>query len=160
MTSDVQAAQQFAPQQEFDENIQAARWANLLSQYSGRKSDEQLAQSAMRYLATPAVALSRYVAVGGLLLASDELGRPALHITVVAAKNDAGALALFRAGLAHPTLYKRTEWYDASEGPLPNSDVIYPHFAGAAAFVCTGTTCSRPAFSAPDFQRRLAKVKN
>ena len=114
----------------------------------------------MRYLATPVVALSQQVAVAGVLLANDELGRAALHITVVGGKEDAGALALFRVGLKYPTLYKRTEWYDAAEGLLPDSDVNYPKFAGAAGFVCTGTTCSRPAFSVGDFERRLNRVKN
>lgn len=57
MTSDVHIPQQFPPEQELQENIEFARWANLLSQYSGRKSDDALARSAMRYLATPAVAL-------------------------------------------------------------------------------------------------------
>jgi hypothetical protein len=65
MTSDVHVAQQFVPEQELGENIELARWANLLSQYSGRKSDDALARGAMRYLATPAVALRQRVAVGG-----------------------------------------------------------------------------------------------
>ncbi len=160
MTSDVHIPQQFAPQQELQENIEFACWANLLSQYSGRKSDDALAHSAMRYLATPAVALQQRVAVGGILLANDELGRPALHITVVGPKLDVGAITLFRAALAYPSLYKRTEWYDPAEGSLPNSDVIYPHFPSAAGFVCTGTTCSRPAFTTSDFQRHLSRVKN
>ncbi len=160
MTSDVHIPQQFPPEQELQENIEFARWANLLSQYSGRKSDDALARSAMRYLATPAVALRPRVAVGGLLLANDELSRPALHITVVGPKLDAGAITLFRIALTYLSLFKRTEWYDPAEGSLPNSDVLYPHFPTAAGFVCTGTTCSRPAFSPADFQRHLSRVKN
>jgi uncharacterized protein YyaL (SSP411 family) len=114
----------------------------------------------MRYLATPDVALSRRVAVGGLLLADDELARPPLHIVIVGPKSDPASLVLFRVALQFPASYKRLEWYDPAEGPLPNSDVLYPPLSDPAAFVCTGNTCSRPAFSVPDLQNRLARVKN
>jgi uncharacterized protein YyaL (SSP411 family) len=159
MTADVHTAQQFPPEQEFDENVEAARWANLLGQYTGRDSDKALAKTAMRYLATPEIALSQRVEVGGVLLANDELATPALHITVVGGKSDASAAALFDVALTFPTSYKRVEWYDVAEGPLPYPDVPYPHFAKPAAFVCTGTTCSRPAFTTDDLRQRLARVK-
>ena len=77
MTAEVHTAQQFPPEQEFDENVEAARWANLLGQYTGRDSDKALAKTAMRYLATPEIALSQRVEVGGVLLANDELATPA-----------------------------------------------------------------------------------
>jgi uncharacterized protein YyaL (SSP411 family) len=160
MTADVHVSQQFPPMQEFDENVEAARWANLLSQYSGRDSDKALATTAMRYLATPAIALSQRVQVAGVLLANDELATPALHITVVGGKSDAFAADLFHLALTVPTSYKRVEWYDPAQGPLPNPDVPYPHFAKPAAFVCTGTTCSRPAFTVADLSQRLSRVKN
>jgi hypothetical protein len=160
MTSDVHASGLFAPKQEYDENIDAARWSNLLRQYSGRATDKALAQATMRYLATSDVALSRRVAVAGVLLADDENSGPALHIAIVGGKNDSAALDLYRIALAFPGGYKRVEWYDEAEGPLPNSDVEYPHFDRAAAFVCTGTACSQPAKSAADLVKRLDRVKN
>ncbi len=160
MTADVHGSEFFGPQQEFDENVDAARWANLLSQYSGRESDKALAASAMRYLATPAVALSHRVDVAGVLLANDELSRPAVHIAIVGSKSDPATAALFHVALAFPTTYKRVEWYDSAEGPLPNSDVQYPKLPKPAAFVCTGTACSRPAFSPDDLNHRLERVKN
>jgi uncharacterized protein len=160
MTAEVHTAQQFTPQQEFDENVEAARWANLLGQYSGRDADKSLAKTAMRYLATPDVALSQRVQVGGVLLANDELATSPLHMTVVGGRTDPIASALFHVALTFPTSYKRVEWYDVAEGPLPYPDVPYPHLARPAAFVCTGTTCSRPAFTTDDLRQRLARVKN
>jgi uncharacterized protein YyaL (SSP411 family) len=159
MTADVQNPQPFGPQQEFDENVDTARWTNLLSQYTGRESDKALAQSAMRYLATPDIALSRKVAVAGVLLANDELATSALHIAIVGSKSAPTAAAMFRIALTCPSTYKRVEWYDSAEGPLPNSDVQYPNFPKPAAFVCTGMVCSRPAFSPDDLARQLQKIK-
>jgi uncharacterized protein YyaL (SSP411 family) len=155
ITADVHVATPFPPAQEFDENVDAARWANLLSQYSGRTADKNLAATAMRYLATPDVALSMRVAVGGLLLADDETSRSALHIAIVGPKSSESAATLFKLAIAFPTSYKRVEWYDAAEGPLQSMDVTYPRFPHPAAFVCTGTTCSRPAFSSEDLTKRL-----
>lgn len=160
MTADVHASQQFPPEQEFDENVESARWANLLGQYTGRDSDKSLAKTAMRYLATPDVALSQRVAVAGLLLANDESATSPLHITIVGPKSDSISAALFHLAIAYPTTFKRVEWYDFAEGPLPNPDVPYPHFPKPAGFVCTGTTCSRPAFTPDDLTTRLQHVKN
>ena len=160
MTADVHVSRQFPPEQELDENVDAARWANLLGQYSGRKQDQSLAKIAMRYLSTPAVALSQRVAVAGVLLANDEAATTALHIAVVGRKSEPGAAALFQIAGDFPTYYKRVEWYDASEGPLPNADVAYPNFGKPAAFVCTGATCSRPALTVEDLSARLGRVIN
>ena len=160
ITSDVHVASLFPPKQEYDENIEAARWANLLGQYSGRAADKALAQTAMRYLATPDVALSRRVAVAGVLLADDENSNPALHIAIVGPKSDSRSVDLYRLALAFPVLYKRVEWYDPAEGPLPNADVTYPNFGKPAAFVCTGTACSMPAFDTTTLTKRLDRVKN
>jgi uncharacterized protein YyaL (SSP411 family) len=160
MSSDVHVSAVFPPRQEYDENINAARWANLMGQYSGRAADRALAQTTMRYLATPDVALSRRVAVAGVLLADDENSGPALHIAIVGGKKDRASLELYRIALAFPGGYKRVEWYDEAEGPLPNADVEYPHFGKPAAFVCTGTSCSQPAKTAADLQKRLDRVKN
>jgi uncharacterized protein YyaL (SSP411 family) len=160
ITSDVHTLSLFQPKQEYDENIDAARWANLLGQYSGRATDKALARMAMRYLATSDVALSRRVAVAGVLLADDENSNPALHIAVVGGKGDPRTLELFRLGLAFAGGYKRVEWYDPAEGPQPNADVTYPNFGKPAAFVCTGRTCSLPAFDPAVLAKRLSRVKN
>jgi hypothetical protein len=159
-TAEAHASEFFTPQPEFDENVDAARWANLLAQYTGRDTDKTLANSAMRYLATPAIALSRRVDIAGVLLADDELSRPPVHIAIVGPKSSPASLSLFQIALAFPTTYKRVEWYDATEGPLPNSEVQSPKLPRPAAFVCTGNTCSSPAMSPEVLKRRLQHVKN
>jgi len=146
----------FSPSPEFDENVQLARWANLLNQYTGDKSDRALADSAMKYLATPAIATGHGIDVGGLLLANDEISRPALHLTVVGSKSDPAAGELFKIAMAIPTTYDRLDWFDQSEGPPLNSDVEYPIGKKSAGYVCTATTCSLPAYTPEDYAKRIA----
>jgi uncharacterized protein len=43
--------------------------------------------------------------------------------------------------------YKRLEWLDPADGPLPNADVEYPELERAAAFVCTQNSCSAPVYA-------------
>ena len=143
---------------EFDENVAVARWANLLNQYTGDASDRKLAEAAMRYVATPQIALGHGILVAGALLADDELSRPALHVVVVGKKSDPQGAELFTMAMAIPTSYKRLEWYDASEGPLPNVEVEYPVVEKPAAFLCTGTACSLPAFTTEQLARRIARA--
>lgn len=139
-TSDLNSAGVFAPDRELYENVDVARWAHLLFEYSHRPADEQLAKTAMKYLATPQIALSRQVAVGGILLANDELAIAPLHVAVLAKAGDADAEALYLAALTAPTDYKLIEWIDP-ESPAASA---YPHLSKPAAFVCTETTCSMP----------------
>jgi hypothetical protein len=112
----------------------------------------------MRYLATPDIALARQFAVGGLLLADDEISAAPLHVAVIGSKTDPRSAALFRAALAIPTYYKRIEWADPAQGPLPNVDVTYPNLGKPAAFFCTGTACSAPAFTLDELAQRLARA--
>jgi uncharacterized protein YyaL (SSP411 family) len=121
-----------------------ARWCNLLHRYSGQAAHHRLAERAMRYLSSPAVAVSFNVLTARVLLADLEFTSEPVHITVCGRKDDPQARALFQAGLRYPAACKRVEWYDAREGPLPNQDVAYPTFEKAAAFVCTSSVCSAP----------------
>ena len=135
-----------APRPQTDENVAFARITNLLHHYTGNAQDRACAEHAMRYLTAPAVAKSRGFQVGGILLADRELNAPPLHITVVGSKQDAAARALFASALFQSATYKRVEWWDTNEGPLPNPDVEYPQFGKPAAFVCTDRRCSAPIF--------------
>ena len=132
-----------------DENISLARFANLLARYDGKADHVKLAESTLRYLASPKVALSE-ITEPGILLADDEFHSDPLHLTVSGAKNDPVARELFSTLQHLPQWYKRIEWWDRAEGPLPNPDVGYPPTKRAAAFVCTENRCSLPIYSSAD----------
>jgi hypothetical protein len=134
---------------QMDENISLARFANLLARYDGKPEHAKLAESTLRYLASPKVALSE-ITEPGILLADDEFHSDPLHLTVNGAKNDAAARDLFSTLQHLPQWYKRIEWWDRAEGPLPNPDVGYPPTKRAAAFVCTENRCSLPIYSSAD----------
>jgi uncharacterized protein YyaL (SSP411 family) len=140
-----------------DDNVAAARFANLLHRYTGRASDRRLAERAMRFLVRPDVA--RRFTTASVLLADAELGAEPAHVTVVGARDDARSRELLAAALADPTSYKRVELWDRGEGPLPNSDVEFPELDRPAAFACSGTRCSLPAFTAAELRVRMEKLR-
>jgi uncharacterized protein YyaL (SSP411 family) len=146
------------PQPQLDENVELARLTNLLSHYTGDGRYRVMAQHAMRYLATPEIALARDFYVGGILLADHELSTQPLHITVVGAKNDPVAQTLFYSASNYPSTYKRVEWWDRREGPLPNSSVKFPNLKVSAAFICTGNTCSAPIFKPDELHQKIDKM--
>ncbi|MGH8115503.1 MAG: hypothetical protein ACREPS_10700, partial [Rhodanobacteraceae bacterium] len=147
----------YKPQPLRDENVALARFANLLFYYSGHATDRQMAQTAMRYLAAPAVA-NRFPAAS-VLLVDWELNHEPVHLTVVGGKSDATAGALFSIALTYPGAYKRVEWWDRSAGPLPNPDVPYPDFHKPAAFICTANRCSSPIFKPEVLQHRISLME-
>ncbi len=131
------------PVKPLEEQVAATRFANRLHRYLGRDGDRALAEHGMRYLASPAILdLDRPLA--GVLAASAETAADPAHITIVGRKDDASAQALHRAARAYPALYKRLDWWDTREGPLPNPDVQYPELDQAAAFACANRICSLP----------------
>lgn len=134
---------------QMEENISLARFANLLARYDGKKEHGDLAESALRYLASPRVALSE-ITEPGILLADDEFHSDPLHLTVSGGKDDPAARDLFSTLQHLPQWYKRIEWWDRTEGPLPNPDVGYPPTKRAAAFVCTANRCSLPIYGSAD----------
>jgi uncharacterized protein YyaL (SSP411 family) len=134
------------PKPQVDENAAVFRLFNLVRHYTGRETYEKAAQHAMRYLAAPAIGENHGYAVAGILLADNELTAQPLHVTVVGKKDDPAACSLFMAAIALPANYKRVEWWDQREGPMPNPDVQYPTFEKAAGFVCVNRRCSAPIF--------------
>ncbi len=94
----------------------------------------------------------------GVLLADAELGEDPLHVTVIGSKKDPKARALFVSGQAYPVSYKRIEWWDKSEGPLPRGDVTYPEMDQPAAFICTAQRCSLPIFEPDKLTTRIDAV--
>src|SRR4051794_40721106 len=145
------------PKYQRDENIDVARFANLLHHYDGDPKHLAMAKNTMRYLSAELVA--KDWPVGGVLLADYELRNEPLHVTVVGAKKDAAAQSLFQAAAKIATPFKQLEWFDRAEGPLPGAKVEYPELKKPAAFLCSANRCSRPAFSAAELQTLVARLQ-
>jgi uncharacterized protein len=146
------------PEPLYDENVMLARFANLLYHYSGKPLYKQIAQQAMRYLATPEIAKKFSVLVAGPLLADMELSATPTHITIVGSKQDPQAKVLFTGAIGFPAIYKRIEWFDSKEGALPNTEVEFPQLPKAAAFACSGNRCSRPVYRAEDIAPMVERL--
>lgn len=140
------------------ENISVARFANLLAHYTGNAAHRAVAEQAMRYLSAPRVALDE-ITEPGILLADGELHSDPLHLTLIGPKHDPAATALFAAMQRLPDWYKRIEWWDKREGPLPNPDVNYPSPHRPAAFVCTSNRCSLPIYKPKDIAEFIQTSK-
>ena len=145
------------PVKQIDENVAATRLFNLLARNTGEAEFRTDAEHGMRYLLSLA---EDGLVVPGTLLADRELGREPAHVTIVGAKSDPEAQALYAAARTYPTRYLRIEWLDRREGPLPAADVEYPEMPQAAAFACANGTCSLPVFAADDVHRIVDKVDN
>ena len=143
------------PVKQIDENVATVRLLNLLARHTARPAFRQAARHGMRYL----IALAEDdLVVPGALLADRELSREPAHVTIVGAKDDPAARALYAAARAYPTRYLRIEWLDRREGPLPAADIDYPEMPEAAAFACANGACSVPVFTAAEVHDIVAKV--
>jgi len=136
-----------------DENAQLIRFANLLAQTTGNPADRATAEKAMRYLATPAILLRPLSAAS--LLAVTEFEHDAIHITILGAKNDSGAEALYQTALHSLTGYERLEWREPGTRSTRPNDVEYPPLRKVAAFLCTARACSSPMFTTAELQAKL-----
>jgi uncharacterized protein YyaL (SSP411 family) len=143
-------------QPDLAENIATVRFLNLLSYTLGDASLKQQAQHGMKFLSAAAAEVSFEEA--GILLADEELSSEPAHFTIVAAKADVAARPLFEVALRSPGSYKRVDWWDRAEGPLPNADVAYPKLAKPAAFICAAGRCSLPSFTPADYARQIAAL--
>ena len=140
-----------------DENVAAVRFFNLLHRYSADATFRAAAEHGMAWL----VALTKSdMVLPGTLLADDELSREPAHLTIVGGKDDPAAQALYAAARRYPTRYLRIEWWDRSEGPLPNPDVDYPELPQAAAFACANGVCSLPVFTPDEVAGIVRKVED
>lgn len=143
------------PVKQLDENVATTRLLNLLARQTGKPALRAGAEHGMRYLI--ALAEDGFV-VPGALLADRELSREPAHVTIVGAKDDPDARALYEAARTYPTRYLRIEWLDRREGPLPLANVDYPDMPQAAAYACANGACSVPVFAPADVHRIVARV--
>jgi uncharacterized protein YyaL (SSP411 family) len=156
LTSAPRSGSRLQPKSNIEENIPMARFANLLHRYTGDARYRAMSDYALRLLVTEQVAGSLFTAPG-ILLAAFESANDPLHITVVGAKDDAAARALFDSATRYAAVYRRIEWWDRRDGNMPNPDVRYPQLPRAAAFICTDSTCSLPIFDAAKLIAEVAR---
>jgi len=143
-----------------DDQVQVARFMNLLDRYFGNGIYRAQASHAMRYITGASAEMLR--PLPGVLLADEELAIEPTHMTIVGHKDDPRAQALHASARALPARYKRLEWLDLREGNLPNADVEYPDLGEPAAFACSNRICSFPSFNADELQanvKQMAKLK-
>ena len=146
------------PRAQRDENVAAARFANLLFQYTGEEAWRRLADTSMAFLVLPEIA--RKFSTASVLLADSERAASPPHFTVVGRREDPGARALLAAALSDPGAYKRVELWDRREGALPNLDVEFPDLDSAAAFVCANGRCSLPALTPEALRARILRLRS
>ncbi len=149
-----------SPKPQVDENIALVRFANLLHAHTGKPAHRAMAEHAMRFLASPVVVDRQGYGTSGILLADREIRTEPAHLTVVGAKDDPAARALFAAALRNAPPMARIEWFDAREGALPRTDVEYPKLEVPAIFLCTNGSCSRPMTTPEQLEQALAKGKH
>lgn len=148
------------PAKLIDDQIQVARFMNLLGRYFGGDKYREQAAHAMQYLSGASTEMIR--PLPGVLLADEENAVEPTHMTIVGHKDDPRAQALHAFARAFPARYKRLEWLDLREGPLPNPDVEYPELGEPAAFACSNRICSYPSFTAAELQatvKQMAKLR-
>ncbi|MDE5455062.1 DUF255 domain-containing protein [Bradyrhizobium sp. CSA112] len=144
------------PAKLIDDQVQVARFMNLLNRYFGNEDYREQAVHAMRYLASASAGMMR--PLPGVLLADEELAVEPTHMTIVGNKDDARAKNLHALARALPARYKRLEWLDLREGKLPNPDVEYPDLGEPAAFACSNRICSFPSFNAEELRATVAQM--
>jgi hypothetical protein len=126
---------------------------NLLARSTGRPEHRAAAEHGMGFLISLA---EDDLVMAGALLADRELSREPAHVTVVGAKDDPKARALYAAARTFSTRYLRIEWLDWREGPLPNPDVDYPDLPEAAAYACANG--SLPVFEPGEVHGMVGRI--
>jgi uncharacterized protein YyaL (SSP411 family) len=147
------------PVRDVAQNAAVVRTASMLHHYTAAERHLRVARHAMRYLSGFAAVASNQFRPD-ILLADHDLSAAPIHITVVGGKDDPAAQQLHAAALQYPTDYLQVDWWDRSEGKLPDPTITYPDLKRPAAFACTANACSTPVFVASEIQDRVRSVLN
>ncbi|MEO5715268.1 MAG: DUF255 domain-containing protein [Luteolibacter sp.] len=139
-----------------DENIEVARWLNLMGKTTRESRFNKGAEHAMRYLADSGVVAEIYSFTGGLLLADEEIAGEPVHIAIVGNSKDPAAAALFASAQKYPDSYKVIEWLTTSA--TDQSEIRFPDNDRSAAYLCSENRCSPPKFSAEELERSFRKT--
>jgi uncharacterized protein YyaL (SSP411 family) len=130
-----------------------------LYNFTGSEPYQEFARQVLDWALQDAESLEPLAMLEAINLQHRFVGKP-FHVTVVGAKLDPVAQLLFKLARAVPVAYRRLEWWDRSQGTLPNPDVRYPTLKRAAAFICVNSHCSLPLFSEADMRQALLKIFN
>jgi uncharacterized protein len=141
-------------EKKIDENIRVARFANLLSRYTGKDVLRKMAEHALVYLGEA----QEDGFVAGILIADLEIRREPLHVIVVGKKDDPRAKALHRAALRRAASYQVVEWVEPGPAPLRAPFANYPRPSRPAAIACAEDDCTPPAFQPEQVQASLALI--
>jgi uncharacterized protein YyaL (SSP411 family) len=151
VTSSTPVGLHYKPQPARSENLQLARFAHLLNQYTGSREVEQVTTRALRYLATADIASAGKPA--GVLLVDLQVNQAPKFMTILGSKQDVQARELFQAALRIGLGQQRIEWWDPAAGRGLRTDIAYPTTrAQAAAFLCDRALCSAPIMSAAQLE--------
>jgi uncharacterized protein YyaL (SSP411 family) len=143
------------PQPQRDENATIARFANRLFRETNDARFKAMVDRALRYLVTPAIA--RQMPAATALLVADETSHEPIHVTIVGARDDDGAKAMFARALRIATRNKLVQWYDpALDPPLPDGNT-YPASDRAAAYFCANGGCAPPVYDVAALERLIVK---
>ena len=157
LTSQKPTNSAYKPHPDRDENIALVRFTSLLALASGEESFRATAKEAMRYLAAETVALAPMSA--GILLANQDAIEAPLHVTVVGARSNPGAVALQSAALRAIASHELIEFRDPTDpSPLPTK-VVYPQLDKPALFLCSERACSSPVFAPENVRAKIQKAQ-
>jgi thiol:disulfide interchange protein DsbD len=140
-----------------DENVLVMRFMNILYYYTGDEAYHQMSINALRYLSLPEIVVSH--SPGYTLMTYLRYNQKPLCITVVGSKSDPIANSLFHTALSYPEVYSMVQWWDRSEGRLPNQKAEYPDLGKSAAYVCANAKCSPPIFSPQDLSWYIYQLR-
>lgn len=140
-----------------DENIALVRFSSLLALATGDERYHAEAIEAMRYLASPSVALSPPSA--GVLLANEDATQAPLHITILGSRSDRGADMLHAAALRCIASHELIESRDPADLELPPTGITYPKLNRPALFICTAQACSSPVFQPEAVRDKIQRAQ-
>jgi uncharacterized protein YyaL (SSP411 family) len=145
------------PVRDVGQNAALVRAANMIQRYTGAKRPRLVAEHGMKLLVAFASAQADQFRPE-ILVADREVGAAPIHITIVGPKSDSAAQALHAAALSYPGDYLQVDWWDRSEGKLPDPTISYPELKVAAAFACTANACSTPVYEPSELVSRVRSV--
>ena len=123
LTSPTRTDAAYRPHPDRDENVALVRFTSLLSVATADPTYHQIADEAMRYLASSTIALQPLSA--GTLLAYEDFTQDPLHITILGTTSDQQAAALHTAALRSLTSHELIEWRDPTD-PNPAPTAVKP----------------------------------